>query len=129
MRLCMRDTNLIDESSCKAADNVADEEEAGDPGAEEEVDLDRVVGRRPLHHLRDRHAREGEPAANDGGPEGDAYCSQHLRPTSDNDGFRWVELHLWQKVWSVDNFHFLWHILNLCLLSGRVQKMTSMSLM
>ena len=86
----MRDTNLIDESSCKAAHNVADEEKTGDPGAEKEVDLDRVVGRRPLHHLRDRHAREREPAANDGGPEGDAYCSQHLRPTSDNDGFRWV---------------------------------------
>ena len=75
----MRDTNLIDDSSCKAANNVANEEEAGDPGAEEEVNLDRVVGRRPVHHLGDRDTREGEPAANDGGPEGDSYCSQHLR--------------------------------------------------
>ena len=86
MQFCIRDTNLIDNSSCKAADNVANEEEAGDPGAEEEVDLDRVVGRRPVHHLGDGHAGEGEPAANDGGPEGDAYCSQHLRPRSDMMG-------------------------------------------
>ena len=81
--LCKQDVNLIDNSSCKAADNVANEEEAGDPGAEEEVDLDRVVGRRPVHHLGDRHAGEGEPATNNGGTEGDTYCSQHLGPTSD----------------------------------------------
>ena len=63
----LRDTNLIDDSSCKAADNVANEEEAGDPGAKEEVDLDRVVDRRPVHHLGNCHAGEGEPTTNNGG--------------------------------------------------------------
>ena len=81
--ICISNLNLIYKSSCNTADDVANEEEAGDPGAEEEVDLDRVVDRRAVHHLGDRHAGEGEPTPNNGGPKRDAYCSQHLRPTSD----------------------------------------------
>ena len=80
--ICISNLNLIDNSSRNAANDVANEEEAGDPGAEEEVDLDRVVDRRPVHHLGDCHTGEGEPTPNNGGPKRDAYCSQHLRSTS-----------------------------------------------
>ena len=41
---------------------------------------------------------------------------QHLISGATMVGWR----HLWQKVWSVDNFHFLFHILNLGLFFGRL---------
>ena len=54
--------NLIDDASRNTSDNVSNEEKAGDPTAEEEVDLNRVAGSRPVHHLGDRDAGEGQPS-------------------------------------------------------------------
>ena len=65
----IRDINLIYNSSHHTANNVANEEETGDPGAEKEVDLNWIVSRCAVHHLGDCHAGEGEPTPYHGGPE------------------------------------------------------------
>ena len=72
------ETNLVEKSSCKAASDVSDEERAGDPGAEREVDLNGIIGEGAIHHLGDGHAGEGHPAADAGGPGGHPDGSKQL---------------------------------------------------
>lgn len=67
---------LVYGSTSQAADDVANEEQAGDPRAKEEVDLYGIVRGRALHHLWYRHAREGEPAANNRRSKGHSYGSK-----------------------------------------------------
>ena len=43
--------NLVDQAANEAADHIPDEESACDPGSNVEVDLDRVVRDRAVHHL------------------------------------------------------------------------------
>ena len=49
---------LVNDPTHKTADNVPDKEEAGNPGPEEEVDLDGIPRARAVHHLRNGHTGE-----------------------------------------------------------------------
>ena len=53
--------NLVYEAANETADDVSNEEGAGDPGSNVEVDLDWVVGDRSIHHLGNGNAGERHP--------------------------------------------------------------------
>lgn len=62
--------DLVDNSARETAHYVTNEEEAGDPGALEQINLDGVSRSGAVHHLGYGDAGEGQPAPHSGGTEG-----------------------------------------------------------
>ena len=70
--------NLVDETAHETAGDISNEEGAGDPGADVEVNLDGVAGDRAVHHLGNGDAGERHPAPHAHCPKRHADCRQKL---------------------------------------------------